>query len=863
MTAFVANNGADNFFDAYTGGSVNATLDSYTISNGSRLVVRTDSYVCPNHSTAFGSLDTVSFTGTGGTLRFDPTYVRVIPYTGGSGTSPAFGTTISQGGVSGVFLGAWTNWLSEPIVPGSAIGATGFIKVGGVAGGSFATGVLTGITATCAGPDVQGWIECRGADTAAINIPRIGKMESVEAWFEIGTTNGTRGQIIPCPTTATVASTFPGVWIETAAGSGVYEPYASVGTVVALATHRTDASMKVITQTTGGIRIGNDGTNGVFYLPPTGCKVRIPATILTTCTRTTSGSGPRVLPSATLPTRQELVTTGAGYVDMRGAVIQWYMNLSQAFFAKYKSCAISDTMVLSEIASPLDVNDCIVAPTAAQINLALNVTSCFAGGTIQNSVFNRFSLASAGSYVASLNYVTGVTFNGNTFRSGTLRANANLGVIISTQAGNCNFNNQTLIGGRGLFIGPQNCTFSGISYYDHTITTTTSATNAMSILELTTGGNGNVIDGITLPLPANGPYAALVTLSACYNTLIKNIGTNYSTPLALNASVTGVGINGAGNNDGITIKRVYLSNTRTGPYAFINSDTNVLMEHVAGDADDTSVIAALNCLAKNCLLTPATTGQVSVYGTHWNTLFTSATAGFAQILCNEPTEASANQCRQVAGSPKFNSSGQVLLTKVGDEVIWEMPYFAVGYTSFTNLAPTITGTNVTYSANARWGNHDIQFQVDTGSGYGGVWLPLRAADLIAQTFNSTVGFKLKIRATCAVANAGNVLTNLRIALTTTQADRDAKLYPLSVNTVTFTGLPTGCDAVALTAGTNTVLDQQNELAGTTYSFTYEGTPTIDVGFIKPGYIPRYIRNLPLGSTDTSIPVALTADRNYA
>ena len=120
-----------------------------------------------------------------------------------------------------------------------------------------------------------------------------------------------------------------------------------------------------------------------------------------------------------------------------------------------------------------------------------------------------------------------------------------------------------------------------------------------------------------------------------------------------------------------------------------------------------------------------------------------------------------------------------------------------------------------------------------------------------------------IRATCTVDHPSNALTNLRIALTTTKADRDTKLYPLSVNTITFTGLPTGCDAVALTAGTTTVLDQQNELAGTTYSFTYEGTPTIDVGFIKPGYIPRYIRNLPLGSTDTSIPVAMTADRNYA
>lgn len=864
MAAFTASNGTLNFFDAYTGGSVNATLDTYTISADSTLVVRTDSYSCPNHTVAFGSLDTVSFSGQGGTLRFDPTYVRVIAYTGGSGNSPAYGTTISQGGVSGVFLGCWTTWLSEPIVAGAAIGASGFMKIGGVTGGNFAAGALTGITATCSGPDVQGWIEVRGADTASITIPRIGKMESVEAWFEIGTTNGTRGQIIPCPTCATVASTFPGVWIETSAGSGIYEPYASVGTVVALATHRTDASMKVITQTTGGIRIGNDGTNGVFFLPPTGCKVRIPATILTCCTRTAgSGSGPRVLPNAALATRQELVTTGAGYIDMRGAVIQWYMNLSQAFFAKYKSCAISDTMVLSEIASPLDVDNCIVAPTVAQLNLALNVTSCFAGGTIQNSIFNRFSLASAGSYVSSLNYITGVTFSNNVLRSGTLRANATTGVITSTQAVDCVFTNEMFIGGRGLFIGPQNCTFNNLTYYDRTITTTTTATNAMYGLEFTTGGAGNTVSGFSLPLPNNGPYNGLVSISACYRTLVKNIGTSYTSPLVMTNTVTGVAVNAAGNNDGITIKRVYTSGTRTGPYAFINSDTNVLMEHVAGDAADTSVIAALNCTAKNCLLTAATTGQVSVYGSHWLTRFTSTTAGFAEILCNEPTTSSSLQCYASAGFPQFNSSGSVLLTKVGDEVIWEMPFFVIGFTAFTNTAPTITGTNVTYSANARWGNHDIYFQVDTGNGYGGTWLNLTAANLIANTFNSTTGFKLKIRAVCAVASATNAITNMRIALTTTQTDRDTKLYPLQTVALSLTGLQTGSDVVVLQAGTSTILASVDNNSSTSWDYVYETLQNVDIGIIKPGYIPLYIRNYPLGATNATLPVAQTFDRNYA
>jgi hypothetical protein len=862
MTAFVASNGGLNYFDAYTGGSTNATLDGYTISEDSTLVVRTDTYACANHSTAFGSLDTVSFSGKGGTLRFDPTYVRVVAYTGGSGNAPAYGTTISQGGVSGVFLGAWTNWLSEPITPGSAIGATGYIKIGGVTGGSFAAGALTGITATCSGADVQGWIEVRGPETATITVPRIGAVESVEAWFEIGTTNGTRGQIIPCPTCATVASTFPGVWIETAAGSGVYEPYGSVGTVVALATHRTDASMKVITQTTGGIRIGNDGTNGVFYLPPTGCKVRIPATILTNCIRTASGSGPRVVPNATLATRQEFVTTGAGYFDLRGVVCQWYMNFSQAYYVKYKGCAISDTMVLSEVAAPLDVDNCIVAPTAAQINLALNMASCFAGGTVQNCVFNRFSLATSGSYVAQINYVTGVTFSGNTFRSGTLRANATTGTITSTQAVNCTFTNNVLIGGRAGMTGAQRCTFNNLTYYDHTITTTTTSTNGMYALELNTGASGNVISGFSLPLPNNGPYNGIVNLSGCYNTTIKNIGTSYTSPLVMTATVTGLAVNGAGNNDGIVIKRVYVSNTRTGPWAFVNSDTNVLIEHVAGDTADTSVVAALNATIKNAMLTSATTGQVSVYGTHWMTRFTSTTAGFAEILCNEPTSTSAAQCFASGGVPQFNSSGQVLLTKLGDQVTWEMPFFAIGFTAFTNIAPTITGTNVTYSTGARWGNHDLEFQVDTGSGYGGTWLALTAANLIANTFNSTTGFKLKLRATCAVASATNAITNMRVALTTTSTDRDTKLYPLSVNTVTFTGLPTGCDAVVLTAGTTTILAQADALAGTSYAFQYEGTPTVDVGFIKPGYVPYYFRNLALGSTDSSIPVTLTADRNY-
>lgn len=85
----------------------------------------------------------------------------------------------------------------------------------------------------------------------------------------------------------------------------------------------------------------------------------------------------------------------------------------------------------------------------------------------------------------------------------------------------------------------------------------------------------------------------------------------------------------------------------------------------------------------------------------------------------------------------------------------------------------------------------------------------------------------------------------------------------SSTTVTFTGLPVGTDIVVLTAGTDTILAQVDAHGSTSYAYSYSGTPTVDVGFIKPGYVVQYIRGLALGTTDSSIPVTLVADRNYS
>ena len=854
MTAFTVNGGATTNWDSLSGGSTNATLDSYAISNNTTLLIDTDGHVCANHTAAFGSLDTVTYSGVGGTLRISGLNVRIIPYTGGTGNVPAVGTTISQGGVSSTLLGVWSGWQVENTAPGAAMPATGFIKVKNKTGGDFAAGALTGIGATSGGIDVVGWIEVRGADTATITVPRIGRFEVAGDWFELGTTNGARGQILPCPTTGTVAGIFPGVWIETAAGSGVYERFTGVGSMVNLAGNPTDERGKMVWSTTTGIRIGSDGTNNVGFLPPTGCKVRIPNVILTCCTRTAgSGSGPRVTPNGTVATRQEFVTTNAGDLDFAGAVVQWYCNFTQPFRVKVRDSAINDTLLISEMSAPMDIDNLIVSPTTTVLASPLNFASNFAGGTVTNVQATRFSLATASTYLNICNYCTGITFSNVKSQILLNRGNATTGAWTVTQAVDCSWTDCINIGGKLLLTGAVRPVITNLRYADN-FSGVTGATNPHYAIEGVSGTTGLRLNGLDfIGLTNVHPYNGLVSITACYDTDLRGIGT-FASPLNFgSANASGVILNGGGNNDGIALKRIYVSNTRTGLWTVVNSDNAFLAENVNGDYADTTLHPALNSLVKGCGLTSANSGQISVYGTHWTDRFTSTTAGIIEIFCNEPTVASAGQCAVTAGTPKFNSSGQVALTTLGDQVTWTTPYTIKGHTDLANLAPTLTGTNT--------GNLTYQYQIDTGGGFS-AWQTLNAANLNAETIDPATGFGLKVRATCATANAGNLLTNIRITTVTTSAAQSTNQYPLANITLTLTGLVAGSDVTILAAGTETVLSNNEDVAGTSFAFTYETPQAVDIVFNNPGYFPEAVRNYSLASTDANLPITQKPDTSY-
>jgi hypothetical protein len=183
-----------------------------------------------------------------------------------------------------------------------------------------------------------------------------------------------------------------------------------------------------------------------------------------------------------------------------------------------------------------------------------------------------------------------------------------------------------------------------------------------------------------------------------------------------------------------------------------------------------------------------------------------------------------------------------------------MPYFALGHLSFANTAAIMAGGTI--------GNYNLQYQLNKNDGAGyGTLKTLSAANLFAETgIDAQKGIKLKIRITTTVTNS-TAITSLYIT-TVSSTIAQGYNYPLDTYNLTLTNIISSSDVVILQAGTETVLNQIDQNVGSTWIHTYETPTLIDIFVSKAGYVPFYIRNYNLQSSNASLPIAQTIDRNF-
>ena len=841
---------ANTNIDALTSKTGGDTYDT----NGYTLTIDQDSRVGTNAttSTTLGSI-TVNATK-GGSVNIDGTLIRLIPYNSGTGNVPAWNTTISQGSASGKLIGVYSSLTVASTATGAAMPASGYLKIKQWNSVAFTSGALTGIGASATGADTVGWLEIVGDEASTINANRLGTVNITGAWYEIGTTNGSSNQTMQIPNNGLLRYA-AGVFIEKTSGAGDYEFYPNAGTTTTTGTEAARGKVVWI-DANGLVRIGNSGaaTNG--YTPVSGLKVVIGNIFFENCT--TAARTANVIPNATIATRYDFTTTGGGVLNIDKCNMAWYLSCSQAYSVNVSNSGFVDAILLSEVAAPMTFTKVGVGnkPTTALLTSPLTMTYCYAGGTFTDCVWARVSMAASGAHTVVLTDIDGFTFVRDTVRANTIRANATTYGVIATRANNCTYTTPTIIQGGFSLVTCNNFNTTDVAFVS-AVSGSTVTTYTDYVWNLSSNTINCTFSGLTLPVTSNAPYTALlVGASGCSNIKLRNIGT-YASPLNLDAGANDTGlIYTLGTNcQNFYFQRIYVSNTRTNTMTADNSCKNIVEKNVFGDYADAPLAAVLNLTRMGGGSTNAVTAQTAVYGTHWMDYFTSTTAGRLAIMMNEPTAQTTSQVTLSNGAA-FTSAGGLYMPTIGHEAIFETPNYIIGHTAFTNSALVMGGGTAT--------NYTYQYQIDTGSGYS-AWSSDKTATTLGtalngETISATTGFKLKLKITTSTTNT-TAITSVYMPMTSTTTTQ-AYQYPLDTITLTISGFVTGSDVVIYQAGTETVRQQTEDISGTSTSYTYETTENIDIGVFKAGYRPFYIRNYALPTSNASVPVSQTVDRDY-
>lgn len=831
-------------FDTLTGA---AGGDTYLI-NGGKLTIDTDTRFCANHTTTTGRVGHVTIHDTiGGELNVDGTNVRIIPFDSGADTVPPIGTTITQGGVTGYLLGVWTAINVDATAVGDAMPATGYIKIKNKSGGDFASGALTGITANATGPDRLGWIVFYFLSASYfLKNGTNGTLNINGGWFELGVTDGNRHQLVIVPDYTNKGG---GVWIETAPDSDVYEQY-----VYTSAGFATDSRGKVVfPDGSTGFRVGGNGTTGYGYLPPAGCKIRVPNVI---CTH---GSNPSSF----------------------GNFNAYYLGINNINY-----CSSSFDIGNSNMTKKLTMTHCTFS---SNMNAIASQTD---GAYVDDVIYsqNRQVLRCTNSTFKNVYIITGETapcnIVGNTncdFENFLVTLNAGRTttayrtyyVYANTD---CDFINFTSIGHRMNFVSNENCLVKDFKYADGINGGVNTGVPGRGIVGEANMPNINcVFDGFRLFTDSmSHPKDALFYFSSASNSLryvtFKNIGTLES---PFNCGTTSpvayiINLGSSFDNTAIKIQNVHAINAQSGIYAL--SQSTAFSGLICENISDTKTTDGLRLLygtsgifRNNYLPNVSPTSSMSIgsltmtSNLQFFNYFYSLTQGLFIFNTQQPSgnNLSAVETSFTMGSG-FTGGGSVALVNVGDYYIYTTPYRVVGHTGFQNLAPILTGTLT--------GNLALSYDIDKGSGFSGTFTELTAANLSAESgIDPVAGFVFKLKAICVTAHPTNVLMIVKV-YTTTDSTNIKNMYPQELVPLMVTGLAENsevrCYVGSVDSPASAVEIGGTESSGT--SFTMEHEYGGQDGYIRIHALGYQSITLPITypTIESSIPIQQQIDRQY-
>jgi len=826
--------------------------DTYAI-NGGTLTIDQDSRYGTNQSTS-STLGTVTISSAlGGKLKIDATAVRIIPYNTGSGNVPASNTVITQSGVTGKLIGVWSAINVAPTAAGSAMPASGWIKVKQVVG-SYAAGALTGITATATGADKVGWIEVVGDESSACVVPRLGQFLADGALFEVGTTTGTNTDTYQLPTNGSIQY-FGGVWVNTGPADA-NEFYPCAGSLVAAGSVATDAVRGKVCwiSTAGVLRFGHDGTNaGTGYTPTAGKTIVIGNILLNNCT--TAARTVNAVPNTTLSTRYDFSASGGGDIILNKVCCAWYLGFTLALKVDLNYVATLEQINLARILAPITWNQVGIGQSAALTQVPLVITQCSSGGALTDCTFARANQNSNWN-IGDISDAIGFAFTRLRAFSLISRNNQSMLNMLFNRCADFVIDDYTWGQSTARFTSCSNFTCSNFHYYDD-IKGLTLNTNLVSALSLGTFVFDFELDGFDFCGLTNchpQHWAIGISDAFCRNITIRNIATPEA-PLSLGTVNACKGIVFVYySTQNVKLSRIYTTGSSQG--GLINGDSTddgLVIQNVALGYTVAPAFTARNILIKGLVASDVSMNGAGMNGSIFADYFNSATTGRIQFFANEPSSVNAAYVTLTNGAAFSGSANGLSMPTIGMSVTWETPHYVIGHTGLSSI--TVPGA----------ANFLAEFSIDKNDGAGwSSWAEASTGNLTTVTgIDAATGFKLRIRITTTVTNA--TALNLVKVNTTSTTTTQAYQYPLDVATLALTGIPPGTEIHAY-LGTNP--DTAVEIAGvesaTSETFSFQHTVGGSAGYIT--FIKRGLKpfKLPLtyATEDVSIPVFIGADLGY-
>lgn len=588
----------------------------------------------------------------------------------------------------------------------------------------------------------------------------------------------------------------------------------------------------------------------IGYVPPSGCRIWIPNVFIAEATTGARSVNTGVSVTA-LANRTSWFTTSAGSIDFEYAsFLGCYLNFSSAYAVYLKRCLVLDVLNLTSIVSDFEL-DCVGVVNAGYGTPVMTLSSIKSYGIIKNSRLECGG--SSKSYLSSSLYIT---YSNNIDIENTFINS--ICPIASRDTASCsirmewgtNFNFSDLYIGSG-YLWMDACSdmiINGIDYIDlHSgLQNSSKSISSFAINYLCTDV---LIDNFTIGLKGTvkgtHPYSGIIASSSSKNLVFRNLGTE-SSPIDLSGKLIGYSGYGperlasiAKDCDTTIFKRIFVDGLRynyvmpaslSRLVTFENVDLGWYIKTTTSKTPTQLYTYGTDSINKGIGVSKLySTALSSVYGMHFVDIFTSNYYGQYILLMNEPTDATSQYFTVISGVAKFNSNGGCLLPTVGCNITIEDPYFRKGHTGFSEIAPTVAGGTMS--------NYDIDFQVDTGNGFGNL-LDLSVNNLTSIEIDPSVGFRMRYNIT-TLANNSDYMSHIYVHTTTTSGARQ-NYYPLDVSRVVINSLISGSEVKAYKTSDNSILYIGSEYNNTvTFDTDYIGALKIEArkASSAPFYVP--------------------------